>query len=96
MKLKTLMLSMFVLLIPVQTSAEEPARDGWWCETRAGYCYRTKEDCDDQSCHRRRHAWETAWRQQGTDRSQAFETEAMCKRFRGTRSERTTRCRYSD
>lgn len=100
MKLKIFLFSMvatFILLnvLGLASADDDKPAEGWWCETRAGYCYRTKEQCDDSSCHWRKRAWETTWKEDGEKRSQAFETEPMCDRFRSSRTEDTTRCKWT-
>jgi hypothetical protein len=84
----------------------EASTPGWYCTSRDGSCYSTREECatqdrdgsgqDAPSCHWQRHAYVTTYYGAATA---AFETEAICSRWRRAldardRMARTTRCLY--
>lgn len=70
----------FVTLLLAGSGQPGPHPIGWWCESRYGLCYETREQCSDESCYWKRGVWETRYdRRRSVTR---LATESLCERYR--------------
>ena len=83
------------MAVPKLTEENQPVvtPSGWYCETREGTCWFTRQQCGDNSCHWRRRVYATTYHDDGMWMGNAFETEGICKSYRKTADHLTSACK---